>query len=160
MTGMTVAHSQKKKTLTLLFHPMSYSQSMSSKTVKRLGVENLFLFTFCSCALSGAVAYLLPHVFGCFLVPHGEKLSLRDNSVRSDMEPHLILRLYGTAQLAFAYVSWSARALKDPEARRSLIRAFFLMYALCALAMLRAQLAHDSILSAWNWNVGSVLQCQ
>ena len=125
-----------------------------TKHDKRLGVDALFLLHASLCALCGFTAFATPHLYGCFLVPHGELscwTRVRDNSNAADMEPHLILRLYGAAQLAFAYISWSARSLKDAETRRSIIRAYCAMFALALVALLRAQLARGSILTAWGW---------
>ena len=125
-----------------------------TKSERRLGVDALFLLHAALCAFCGFFAFATPHLFGCFLVPHGELscwTRVRDNANAADMEPHLILRLYGAAQLAFAYISWSARSLRDAETRRSIIRAYCGMFALALAALLRAQLAGGSILTAWGW---------
>ena len=125
-----------------------------SKHERRLGVDALFTLHAGLCAFCGLFAVLSPHLFGCFLVPHGESTCwtrVRDNANASDMEPHLILRLYGCAQLGLAWISWSARALKDADMRRSIIRAYAAMFGVALLSLLRAQLASGSILTAWGW---------
>ena len=130
------------------------SGSPSSKQERRAGVDALFILHAALSAACGAFAVLTPHLYGCFLVPHGETscwTRVRDNANPADMEPHLILRLYGAAQLAFAFISWSVRSLRDADARRSIIRAYFGMFTLALLALLRAQLAGGSILTLWGW---------
>ena len=125
-----------------------------SKQERRLNIDALFILHAVLCAFCGAFAVISPHLYGCFLIPHGESTCwtrVRDNSRPEDMEPHLILRLYGAAQLAFAWISWSARSLKDAEMRRSIIRAYCGMFLLALLSLLRAQLSSGGILTAWGW---------
>jgi hypothetical protein len=130
------------------------SPSSSHRDSKHLTVDSLFILHSALSALCGALAFLVPHLYGCFLIPHGEAscwTRVRDNSDPRDMEPHLVLRLYGSAQLAFAVISWSVRSLRDADARRNIIRAYFVMFLLALLSHLRAQTAGGSILSAYNW---------
>ena len=125
-----------------------------SKHERRMGVDALFTLHAALCAFCGLFAVLSPHLFGCFLVPHGETTCwtrVRDNANAADMEPHLILRLYGAAQLGLAWISWSARALKDAEMRRNIVRGYCGMFVLALLSLLRAQLASGSILTAWGY---------
>ena len=119
--------------------------------LSRLHVETLFSLHATFACFIGGLCFLLPHVGEYFLVPHGEKLRLRDNSVREDQVPHLVVRLYGALLLATGVCSWLMRKVKDPEARRAVVRAYFTVFALSLLAMLRAQLVAGSMLLAWNW---------
>lgn len=117
----------------------------------RLHVETLFTVHSIFAGLVGGVSFLLPHVGEFFLVPHGEKLRLRDNSQRGDQIPHLIIRLLGALLLSTALLSHLMHRVKDPEARRAVVRANFLFFTAAALALLRAQLVSGSMLLWWNW---------
>jgi hypothetical protein len=122
-----------------------------SSNLARLHVETLFTVHSIFSGLVGGVSFLLPHVGEWFLVPHGEKLRLRDNSNREDQVPHLIIRLFGALLLSSALLSHLMRRVKDPEARRAVVRAQFLFFTSASLALLRAQLARDSMLLWYNW---------
>jgi hypothetical protein len=116
-----------------------------------LSVERLFLVISIYSGVVGIIGLLTPHLLQYFLFPHGEKLSFRDNNNPSDLEPHFLVRLYGSTHIAFSYITFSARRLDDAIFRKDLVRAFSVLYILLTLSLLRAQLARDSILSAWNW---------
>jgi hypothetical protein len=122
-----------------------------SSNLARLHVETLFTVHCAFSGVVGAVSFLLPHVGEYFIVPHGEKFRLRDNSNREDQVPHLIIRLLGSLLLSSAFLSYLMRRVKDPEARRAVVRANFFFFSAAALALLRAQLARDSMLLRWNW---------
>jgi hypothetical protein len=135
---------------------MSPGSPSKSQGMAKLGllVDNLFVLSAALSAVCGVLAFLSPHMYGCFLIPHGEATCwtrIRDNSEPKDLEPHLAIRLYGTTQIAFAWISWCVRSLRDGEARRSVIRAYFAMHLLALLSFLRANFASDSILTRWNW---------
>jgi hypothetical protein len=123
----------------------------AASNLARLHVETLFTVHSIFSGLVGSVSFLLPHVGEFFLVPHGEKLKLRDNANREDQVPHLIIRLLGALLLSTALLSYLMRRVKDPEARRAVVRANFVFFSAAALALLRAQLVRDSMLSAFNW---------
>jgi hypothetical protein len=117
----------------------------------RVNVESLFTAHASVSAFLGLVAFVFPHLFEFFLLPHGEKLALRNNAVPGDRVEHLLVRMYGALVLGQAYVAWSARTNTDATFRRSLVHAFAGVFTLTFLALLRAQLAPDGPLSSWNY---------
>lgn len=46
---------------------------------------------------------------------------------------------------------WNARRVSDAHVRRALVQAYFAVFALSTLALLRAVLTEGGGLSAWNW---------
>lgn len=108
-------------------------------------------------AASGAAAFLLPHVFEYFLIPHGESLSVsgggssRGNTGDASKIEHLSIRLYGALIAAQAWICWSARRAASAEMRRALVQAYAACFALTAAALLRAQLTPGGGLAAANW---------
>lgn len=91
-------------------------------------------------------------LFPCrwLLIHHGEALALRDNSSDSKVT-HLMVRLYGALLLAQAWIVFSARRIEDAQARRALVQAYCLCFALSTIAMLRAVLTEGGNLSVMNW---------
>lgn len=66
----------------------------SQKAIKRR-VDLLFVVHSGVALLCGLLAVLLPHVFEWFLVHHGERLAIRDNSGGTQKIEHLTIRIYG-----------------------------------------------------------------
>lgn len=118
---------------------------------RRVTVDTLFTAHACASAAAGVIAFLVPHFFEFFLVPHGEKLALRNNAVPGDRVEHLLVRMYGALVVGQAYIAWAARMNPDAQFRRSLVHAFAGVFSLTFLALLRAQLAPNGPLSPWNW---------
>ena len=58
-------------------------------------IDSLFFLHSLMAALLGTMGFVLPHLFEYFMVHHGEKFSLRDNSDASQKVTHLVTRLYG-----------------------------------------------------------------
>lgn len=117
----------------------------------RLHVETLFTAHAALSAILGSISFLFPHIGEYFLVPHGEVFRFRDNRNSQDQVPHLIIRLLAALLLATGALSFLMRKVKDPEARRAVVRAYSFAFALSLLAMLRSQLVRNSVLLAWNW---------
>ena len=101
-------------------------------------------------AVAGAAAFLLPHVFEWFLLPHGEALGRANTGDASKIE-HLSIRLYGALIAAQAWICWSARRAASAEMWRALVQAYGACFALTAAALLRAQLTPGGGLAAANW---------
>jgi hypothetical protein len=89
----------------------------AASNLARLHVETLFTVHSIFSGLVGSVSFLLPHVGEFFLVPHGEKLKLRDNANREDQVPHLIIRLLGALLLLSPnpYRTWKKRCNMPPH---------------------------------------------
>ena len=102
-------------------------------------------------ALTGSLAVALPHLFEWFMVHHGESFALRDNADASQKVTHLVTRLYGALILGQAHIAWSARQSSDAFMRRALVQAYWLVFTLTSLALLRFQTTPGLAQSPWNW---------
>jgi hypothetical protein len=125
------------------------SSSSSSKAKAQL--DTLFLLHGASALLCGLLAFTLPHVFEWFMIHHGESLTFRANSDPESKVTHLVVRMYGALILAQAWITHNMRQCEDAHARRSLVQAYFGVFLLTTVALLRAQLTPGGFLSAWNW---------
>ncbi len=114
-------------------------------------VDTLLLCHAAFAALAGALAFLAPHVFEFFFVPHGERLVLRDNADAGQKLEHLTVRLYGALILGQAWITWCARRTEDAYFRRALVQAYCGVFALTTLGLLRAQLTPGGNLNGWSW---------
>ena len=122
-------------------------------TVTRKRVDTLLLVHACVAAVSGVLAYVLPHVFEFFFLPHGETLLGRANTGDSSKLEHLTVRCYGALILAQAWITYEARRVASAEMRRALVQAYTAAFALTAAALFRAQVTEGGRLSAWSWPV-------
>jgi hypothetical protein len=53
------------------------------------------------------------------------------------------------------WIVWSARRIEDAYARRALVQAYFIVFLLTTLALLRAQLTPGGHFNMFNWvNIG------
>ena len=123
--------------------------SSSSKTIKRM--DGLLAVHACVALMAGSLAFVVPHVFEYFFLPHGEALLGNANSGDASKLEHLTVRLYGALILAQAWIVWSARRAASPEMRRALVQAYAGAFALTAASLLRAQLTQGGRLSSLNW---------
>ena len=119
--------------------------------LRALTVDRVFTAHAIVSGLAGLLALLIPNVFEFLLLPHGERFALRDNANAMNVVEHLTLRYFGALLLGSAWIAWSARANPDARARRALVQAFALVFALTLLSALRAQLAAGSPMAARNW---------
>lgn len=55
-------------------------------------IDTLFLVHSIMAGITGGLAFVLPHLFEWFMIHHGEKFSLRDNSDASQKVTHLVTR--------------------------------------------------------------------
>lgn len=60
-------------------------------------------------------------------------------------------RLYGALILGQSVITWHARKISDAQVRRALVQAYWLVFTLTALGLLRAQTTPGGDLSPWNW---------
>jgi hypothetical protein len=102
-------------------------------------------------AVTGSLAVLTPHLFEWFMVHHGEAFALRDNADASQKVTHLVTRLYGSLIVGQAVIVYSARQSSDAFMRRALVQAYWLVFTLTSLALLRFQTTPGLNQSAWNW---------
>lgn len=130
--------------------PKLFALPTDLRSTKRR-VEALFVFHSVFALVAGSLAFALPHVWEFFMIHHGEKLSLRGNTGDSSKVEHEVIRLYGALILGQAWITWRARAISDAHTRRALIQAYFGVFLLTTLALLRAQLTPGGNLSAANW---------
>ncbi len=49
------------------------------------------------------------------------------------------------------WIVWKVRAIEDAHTRRALVQAYAIVFALTAIALLRAQLTEGGHFNAWNW---------
>lgn len=118
-------------------------------------IDKLFyIHAICATAI-GALAYVLPHLFEFFVLPHGEAFAIRANQDSASKLEHTTIRLYGALIVAQGWITWHARKTQDAPFRRALVQAYFGCFVLTTLALLRAQLTEGSIFSSLNWlNIG------
>lgn len=75
-------------------------------------IDMLFLCHSGFAAVCGLFAFILPHVWEYFFIPHGEKLRFRDNAVGAEQKiTHLTIRLYGALIIAQVRASVQAAAV-------------------------------------------------
>jgi len=60
---------------------------------------------------------------------------------------HVVIRLYGALILGQAFIVWHIRKSGDGEVRRGLVRAYFVVFVLTTLVLVRSHLTDD------HWNV-------
>ncbi|CAE8713460.1 unnamed protein product, partial [Polarella glacialis] len=102
-------------------------------------------------ATFGTVAFLLPHLFGFFLGEewHG---SWRFNPEEGQVKiTHVVIRIYGALIVGQSLIVWEVRKTDDGVVRRAIVRAYFVVFTLTTLALLRAQLTDST------WHVANLL---
>jgi len=114
-------------------------------------INSLFAAHAFMALITGSLAFLLPHLFEWFMVHHGEHFALRDNADASQKVTHLVTRLYGSLILGQAWITWNARRISDAYIRRALVQAYWLVFTLTALSLLRFQTTPGLNQSQWNF---------
>mmetsp|Transcript_101976 Transcript_101976/g.227870 ORF Transcript_101976/g.227870 Transcript_101976/m.227870 type:complete len:164 (+) Transcript_101976:94-585(+) len=104
-------------------------------------------------ASAGLLALLLPHCFGFFF---GEQWhdSWRYNPDDGQVKiTHVIIRIYGALIVGQAFIVWHVKQSADGDVRRGIVRAYFIVFSLSGLVLLRSHLTDDH----WNfYNWGNV----
>ena len=111
----------------------------SSMLSKRRRLDTLLLVHSATAAVGAALAVALPHVMEAVLIPHADDGGLRGAN-DGDKVAHLLMRLYGILLGAQAWMVWSARRIRSPQARRAVVQACFGCLAATTLALARAAL--------------------
>jgi hypothetical protein len=62
-----------------------------------------------------------------------------------------VIRIYGALIVGQFWIVWQARMTDDPQSRKNLIQAYSVVFALTALALVRAQLTDGGHLNQLNW---------
>lgn len=116
-------------------------------TSAKFRLDTLFLVHSVVAWGSGAFAFLLPHIFEAFMVPHTDTEGWHPGG--SEKIVHLVIRLYGAIILAQGFITWTARSVGDGAMRKGLVQTYALMFALTFIALLRAQLTGGMLPLNW-----------
>eukprot|EP00446_Apocalathium_sp_SHHI-4_P015335 CAMPEP_0177199948 /NCGR_PEP_ID=MMETSP0367-20130122/25951_1 /TAXON_ID=447022 ORGANISM="Scrippsiella hangoei-like, Strain SHHI-4" /NCGR_SAMPLE_ID=MMETSP0367 /ASSEMBLY_ACC=CAM_ASM_000362 /LENGTH=194 /DNA_ID=CAMNT_0018648341 /DNA_START=58 /DNA_END=643 /DNA_ORIENTATION=- len=102
-------------------------------------------------AVCGSLAVLFPHLFGLFLGEGWHGAFLRWNPDDPQVKlTHVIIRLYGALILGQAFIVWHVRHTADGAMRRGIVRAYFVVFSITSLVLLRSHLT-DQTWHMSNW---------
>lgn len=118
---------------------------------KKHSVDLLFTVHAAFALIAGLFAILLPHFFEHFMISFHEDGSGGFHPGGEAKITHLVIRLYGALILAQSWIVWHARTQATGAMRRALVQAYFGMFTITALALLRAQLTTGGGFNAFNW---------
>eukprot|EP00930_Biecheleria_cincta_P039071 TRINITY_DN26875_c0_g1_i1.p1 TRINITY_DN26875_c0_g1~~TRINITY_DN26875_c0_g1_i1.p1 ORF type:complete len:163 (+),score=21.39 TRINITY_DN26875_c0_g1_i1:19-507(+) len=129
---------------------MMLGASSTSATLQKQRLNLLLTAHAAVAAVCGVGAFLLPHLF-CFFLGEEWHGSWRWNPDDGQVKiTHVIIRIYGALIVGQAIIVWQVKQTDDGALRRGVVKAYFVVFTLTFLALLRAHLT-DSTWHVINW---------
>eukprot|EP00927_Polykrikos_kofoidii_P079644 TRINITY_DN7643_c0_g1_i1.p1 TRINITY_DN7643_c0_g1~~TRINITY_DN7643_c0_g1_i1.p1 ORF type:complete len:184 (+),score=30.53 TRINITY_DN7643_c0_g1_i1:63-554(+) len=123
---------------------MSGVGSSPSLTAQKRRLDTLLTFHACSAAAIGGLAIIFPHMFGIFFgeEAHGSLVRWNPDDGQTKIT-HVVIRIYGALICGQSIIVWHVRKCSDGELRRALVFAYFVVFSLTSLVLVRSQFTDD-----------------
>lgn len=122
----------------------------ASLTASKKRLDNLLVAHGTVAAVSGLLAVVFPHLFAVFFGEEWDghfRYNPSDDHVKI---AHVVIRLYGVLIFGQALLVYAARGVDDGIFRRRLVKAYFTIFSMTTLVLLRSHFTDDHW-HLYNW---------